>query len=133
MKMHNISHEKEEVTITLSSSELVKICNALFLKAKNSDTTENCNELYSNMITLRDLCQYGHIDDFSLGNVVRLRNECGSKIGTVLSEDEAETFLSYIKDGDLKTAFRNSDWREIVSKIVGKDKMHATIGELSND
>ncbi len=35
-----------------------------------------------------------------------------------LNDDEIETFQSYIDDDDMQTAFGNSDWCEIYSKIT---------------
>lgn len=45
-------------------------------------------QLYSDMMIDRDLCQYGHVDNFCLRNVVACRNDIGKWIGVVLSEKD---------------------------------------------
>ena len=42
----------------------------------------------------------------------------GNNKTCVLSKDEADTFNSYI-EGDIRTAFGNTDWNHIYRKIVG--------------
>lgn len=49
--------------------------------------------------------------------LLQLDNVCGDK-ACVLSKDEADTFNTYI-EGDIKTAFGNTDWNHIYRKIVG--------------
>lgn len=49
--------------------------------------------------------------------LLQLDNVCGDKV-CVLSKDEADTFNAYI-EGDIKTAFGNTDWNRIYRKIVG--------------
>ncbi len=49
--------------------------------------------------------------------LLQLDNVCGDK-ACVLSKDEADTFNAYI-EGDIKTAFGNTDWNRIYRKIVG--------------
>lgn len=49
--------------------------------------------------------------------LLQLDNVCGDK-ACVLSKDEADTFNAYI-EGDIKTAFGNTDWNHIYRKIVG--------------
>ena len=72
-------------------------------------------ELYSNMIMARDLCQYGHVDDFCLHNIVR----CRSGLRVLLSDEDVETFNAYLEDNDLPIAFGNSDFVRIYKRIVG--------------
>lgn len=86
MNIQNISKEKGEVLVKLSGNDLVAICNALYRYTEKQKNKENIMQLYSDMMMARDLCQYGHIDDFCLQNIVR----CRSGIKGVLSADEKE-------------------------------------------
>ena len=95
MTIQTISKEDENVTVELSSDDLVMICNALYLhskvydlRSKGQKTIDHFLQLYSDMMMARDLCQYGHIDNFCLRNVVACRNDIGKGIGVVLSEEE---------------------------------------------
>ena len=51
--------------------------------------------------------------------LLQYNNACGNK-ACVLSKDEADTFNAYI-EGDIKTAFGNTDWNHIYRKIVGNN------------
>lgn len=95
MTIQTISKEDENVTVELSADDLVMICNALYLHSKEQDlqskeqkTNDNFLQLYSDMMIARDLCQYGHVDNFCLRNVVACRNYIGKGIGVVLSEED---------------------------------------------
>ena len=81
MNIENISKEKGEVLVRLSKDDLVGIYNALY---RQTEEQENILQLYSDMMMARDLCQYGHIDDVCLQNVVR----CRSGIKGVLSDTD---------------------------------------------
>ena len=81
MNIENISKEKGEVLVRLSKDDLVGICNALY---RQTEEQENILQLYSDMMMARDLCQYGHIDDFCLQNIVK----CRSGIKGVLSDTD---------------------------------------------
>lgn len=115
MNIQNISKEKKNVTVELNADELVMICNLMHSTQKEESSKGQFNELYSDLMMARDLCKYGHVDNFCLSNIVKCRDE----IRGVLSEDEAETFDSYLESNDMKTAFGNSDFRAIYRKIVG--------------
>lgn len=95
MTIQTISKEDKNVTVELSADDLVMICNALYLHSKEQDlqskeqkTNDHFLQLYSDMMMARDLCQYGHVDNFCLRNVVVCRNGIGRGIGVVLSEEE---------------------------------------------
>lgn len=95
MTIQTISKEDKNVTVELSADDLVMICNALYryskeydLRSKEQKTIDHFLQLYSDMMMARDLCQYGHIDNFCLRNVVACRNDIGKGIGVVLSEEE---------------------------------------------
>lgn len=115
MNIQNISKANRETTVELSASDLVIICNALYDQSDEKKNNDNFMELYSNMMMARDLCQYGHIDNFCLHNIVKCRNG----LSGLLSEGDIETFNSYLEDNDLPTAFGNSDFVRIYKRIVG--------------
>ena len=110
MVIKEMSKEKREVTVELTADELVLLENALYqqYKIKNDKNKENLLKLYSDVITAENLCQYGHIDNFALHNIVKLRNNVGEGLDGVLS------------DKDMPTAFGNTDWDNVYSKIVGR-------------
>ena len=68
MKINSIDSTNNDVTITLNSTELVNICNALY-----RDKERKCNRLYADFMMIRDLSQYGHIDDYCFGRIVKQR------------------------------------------------------------
>ena len=119
MTMQTISKEDKNVTVELSADDLVMICNALYLQSKEQKTDDHFLQLYSDMMIARDLCQYGHVDNFCLQNVVKCRNDIGKGIGGVLSEKDIDVFNAYLEDNDMPTAFENSDWLHVYEKIVG--------------
>ena len=74
----------------------------------------------------RDICQYGHIDNFCLEQIVKERNiatklTTSEDANTILSDKEIETFNAYLEDGNIPTACGNSDWNEVYHKIVGNN------------
>lgn len=115
MNIQNISKENREVIVELSADDLVIICNALYAQSSEKKDTDYFMELYSNMMMARDLCQYGHVDNFCLHNIVR----CRSGLRGLLSDEDVETFNAYLEDNDLPTAFGNSDFVRIYKRIIG--------------
>lgn len=73
MQVHNVSKDKE-VVVRLSPDELIKLCNVLY-KAPDDEKNKLYYHLYSELMLARDLCQYGHIDDFSMGCIMEARNK----------------------------------------------------------
>lgn len=118
MNIQNISKKDREVLVTLSADELVKLCNILHETDNSKDELQQ--QLHSELIIARDLCQYGHLDNFSLKCIIQHRNNCGKGINGMLSKDEIDTFNAYIESNDMPIAFGNSDWRAIYSKLVGE-------------
>lgn len=84
MNIKKISKEDNEVIVSLSTDELVKICNVLY-NAKEDDKNELYYKLYSEMMIARDMCQYGHIDNFCISRIVKCRGL--DKIKAELKED----------------------------------------------
>lgn len=119
MNIQNISKKDKNVTIELSADELVTICNVLALSTELKNK-ENYLQLYSDMALARDLCQYGHVDNFCLTDIVHCRNKIGNGLYgiCVLSDDEIDTFNAYLENDDIPTAFGNTDWNKIYNKIV---------------
>lgn len=92
MNIQNISKEKKEATIKLSGDDLVIIGNALYAQFDEKKEEENFLQLYSDVMMARDLCQYGHVDNFCLSNIVKCRSSIGNGFGGMLSDDDIDTF-----------------------------------------
>lgn len=120
MNIQNISKEQKKVIVELSADDLITICNALYSQREEEKDSAIFLQLYSDMMMARDLCQYGHVDNFCLHNIVKCRNDIGSGLDSILSDEDIDTFNAYLEDNDIPTAFGNSDWRNIYKKIVGK-------------
>ena len=118
MNIQTISKEKREVMIELTAGDLVIICNALYAQLGEKKYNDTFMQLYSDMMMARDLCQYGHVDNFCLHSIVK----CRSGLRGVLSEEDVETFNRYLEDNDLPIAFGNSDFVRIYKRIVGDSK-----------
>lgn len=119
MEIESILKQQQEVNVSLSADDLVIICNALYSQLGEKKDNENFLQLYSDMMIARDLCQYGHVDNFCLHNIVKCRNGIESGLNGVLSDDDIDTFNSYLEEDDMPTAFGNTDWISIYNKIVG--------------
>lgn len=72
MHILELSYNKREVVLSLSADELIKICNAMF-SVEEKNRGENFYKLNSDLVLARDLCQYGHIDNFTLSSIVDSR------------------------------------------------------------
>lgn len=90
---------------------------------KDADTNEIVN-------ALRELGEnaYGyHIGSMVIGmpvsNFESLLNEAAKRLeenlNGVLSDDDIDTFNSYLEEDDMPAAFGNTDWISIYNKIVG--------------
>lgn len=123
MNIQTISKEKREVMVELTANDLAIICNALYAQLGEKKQSDTFMQLYSDMMMARDLCQYGHVDDFCLHNIVK----CRSELKGLLSEEDIETFNKYLEDNDLPTAFKNSDFVRIYNRIVGDLKDSDTL------
>lgn len=124
MNIENISKTQQQATIVLSKDELVLLCNIMFkygIAAGNNEEakTDLFNKTYADMIIARDMCQYGHIDNFALSSIMRARNSCCESPEGILSDEDIDTFNAYLESNDMKTAFGNSDFRRIYKKITG--------------
>lgn len=70
MNVIKISGEDNRVTTLLSVDELRKICNIMY-KANEDEKNALYFKLYGELIVARDMCQYGHLDNFSLECVTK--------------------------------------------------------------
>lgn len=121
MNIQNISKEKRNVIVELEADDLVIICNALYYsQLEEKKCSEKFLQLYSDMMMARDLCQYGHIDNFCLKNIVKCRNDIGKGLDGILNDTDIDIFNAYLEDDNVQQAFKNSDWIEIYYKIVGE-------------
>ena len=77
MNILSVSKEKREAVIKLDASELVMLCNVMYHADKDEykDRHEDFYRVYNNLMLVRDLSQYGHIDDFCLNSIVKAREK----------------------------------------------------------
>lgn len=122
MDIQSISKEKRECIIRLSADELVMICNSFHYAENKYEHSDLFHNLFSEMIAANNLCQYGHIDNFALSEIIKQRNKTENKISGILSENDKAIFESYIEMNDMPIAFGNSDWCNVYSKIVGSSE-----------
>lgn len=64
------------VHVSLDASELVCLGNVMYFYEKHHETDPDAskpgdmfNGLYKQVVTARDLCQYGHLDGHALGDI----------------------------------------------------------------
>lgn len=119
MDIQSVSKENRECTVKLSADELSIICNSFYYAGEACGGGNLFHKLYSDMIAANNLCQYGHIDNFALSEIIKHRNETENKITGILSEDDKTVFEAYIEKNNMPIAFGNSDWCSVYSKIVG--------------
>lgn len=64
--------EDKQVEVSLDADELVSLSNFIYEAQKqNGDSLRpKDRELYAQIMTARDLCQYGHVDGFTLRHIV---------------------------------------------------------------
>ena len=70
MRINSIDSNTNEVNITLNSSELVQICNSMY---RDNERKPKYNRLYADFMMIRDLSQYGHVDNWCLEKIVEQR------------------------------------------------------------
>lgn len=78
MNILSLSKREKKVEVSLTSDELVKICNILY-HAPESDRNDLFYQLNSEMMLARDLSQYGHMDNFCLEKIVESRDKIKKK------------------------------------------------------
>lgn len=72
MNIQAISKADREVTVILNADELVILANSLY-ETQKKKTNSKIKRLYSDIMLCRDLCQYGHVDDWCLEKIVEQR------------------------------------------------------------
>lgn len=70
MRINSI--EDKCVQVSMDADELVSLSNMIYeaQQMKNDDLKPKERELYAQIMTARDLCQYGHVDGFTLRHIV---------------------------------------------------------------
>lgn len=116
MNIQSISKENANANVTLSASELVLICNMFREQLAKEKSNAKFLELYGDLMLARDLCQYGHVDNFCLGGIVKCRNSIGNGVNGVLSDEDIDKFNNFLED--MPTALDNAEWlNDYVSEI----------------
>lgn len=73
MNIQDMSKKDREVTVTLSSDELVKLCNILYYARDKYDGDNLYHKIKSELMIARDISQYGNIGDTTLSKIVEER------------------------------------------------------------
>ena len=71
MHIEKLSVKDREVTVSLSADEIVKLCNSLHYTPEKQQN-DIYHKLYSDLLLMRDICQYGRIDNWGLAKVEAL-------------------------------------------------------------
>lgn len=74
MEILNISKKDCEAIVRLSSDELVKLANVLY-HAPDADKNNLYYKLYGEIMLVRDLSQYGHVDGFCFEKIAECREK----------------------------------------------------------
>lgn len=72
MRVETVSMERREAILTLDASELVLLCNALY-DFPEEHRNKRYYKLRSDLMLVRDMSQYGHVDDFCLQRIMECR------------------------------------------------------------
>ena len=81
MNIQNISKNDREVTVTLSSDELVKLCNVLYYARDKYDGDNLYHEIKSDLMIARD------IDDTTLSKIIKERAKAANPYQTKPSQE----------------------------------------------
>ena len=69
MRIISINHEDKKATLELDISELTPICNSMYQYTRaNMNNRLDYIDLKKELDIARDICEYGHIDSFTLKN-----------------------------------------------------------------
>lgn len=73
--------EDKHVEVSLDADELVSLSNFIYevQKQNGDDLRPKDRELYAQIMTARDLCQYGHVDGFTLRHIVMEKYKAGNQ------------------------------------------------------
>ena len=122
MNIQSISKENANANVTVSASELVLICNMFHEQLAKEKSNPKFLELYGDLMLARDLCQYGHVDNFCLGGIVKCRNSIGNGVNGVLSDEDIDKFNNFLED--MPTALDNAEWWNLYRRIAGDRGLH---------
>lgn len=84
MNIQSISKKDKEIVAILDADDLVSLENVMYQVTKcqnNGDLrlNETFYRLYANVMLARNLCQYGHLDDFSFEHIEKAREKAKEK------------------------------------------------------
>ncbi|SHK31005.1 hypothetical protein [Hespellia stercorisuis] len=84
MNIQSISKKDKEIVTILDAEELVLIGNVMYQATKHQDSgdirlTEQFYRLYSDIMIARNLCKYGHLDNFSFEHIEQARKKAREK------------------------------------------------------
>ncbi|CUQ07029.1 Uncharacterised protein [Anaerostipes hadrus] len=69
MHIEKIEHDNC-VETKLDAEEVICLCEVLYGAYYDNEDNPVFSKLYSELIIARDICLYGHLDDFAIANVV---------------------------------------------------------------
>lgn len=78
MRIHGVSQTERKAVVSLSSEELVDICNALH-NVEDERRNERFLLMYVNFQNARDLSIYGHLDIFSLEYALNCKKQADKR------------------------------------------------------
>lgn len=88
-----------EVNVTLTSGELVNISNMLYEEEKKGPLKPQMYGLAAQVVTARDLSQYGHLDAVSLTSIFRYKLLSGN-IPNKRRLEKIQSVISLLADED---------------------------------
>ena len=133
MNILNISKSDKNATVSLTSDELQMLCN--LMSERPDIIKDQFHQLYSELLITNNLCQYGHLDNFTLAQIVKAKNRTNDYLAGILPQKDIDTFNTYLSESrtpDMCVAFENSDWNEIYRKIVGPTGANKVITNWQN-
>lgn len=106
MNIKNITKSTNQVNMTLEKDELVMLCNVMY-RAEEAGVDEIksalFHKLYADLIMVTNLCQYGHVDDFTFNLIMDERKYAGLKkfkrLEERLEEKQKHDIVNEIKEG----------------------------------
>lgn len=125
----------QSITLTMNYEEMHSITDGLYQLTKPSVRTtlpagKDYTQIYTQCAIMFDMMKHGNIQPTTLKTMNQYSPQKDTGFTPILTPEEAKTFNAYLKDGDFDTAFKNTDWNHIYSKIVGeenKDRMKAEL------
>lgn len=115
--------QQKSITVTFNYDEIRDIANGLYYLTKQSDQHDNTDykNIYAKCKFLFDMIKHGNIQPETVEKLNRSK----------LTNDEIDTFNTYLEQNDIKTAFGNTDWNHIYHKIVG-DRISESLARIED-